>query len=232
MKKTILSIQNTEIETLGNLKKLFESDGFEIETKHVKKDSIPQEVDNYAAIVILGGYMSVYQNLPFLEEQQKLIRNANHHQVPLLGICLGSQLIAQALGGRVYKGQRKEIGWFEVKVNNEGRNDIFKGITNERIKVFQWHGDTYELPKSAILLASSNLYPQAFKVGTSIGILFHLEVTHEIIRNWTSNYGLEMTKVGVSTDSILNNKKEEFENLADNCKVVYSNFFKMITKRN
>jgi GMP synthase-like glutamine amidotransferase len=232
LKKTILSIQNTEIETLGNLKKLFESDGFEIETKHVKKDSIPQEVDNYAAIVILGGYMSVYQNLPFLEEQQKLIRNANHHQVPLLGICLGSQLIAQALGGRVYKGHRKEIGWFKVKVNNEGRNDIFKGITNERIKVFQWHGDTYELPKAAILLASSNLYPQAFKVGTSIGILFHLEVTHEIIRNWTSNYGLEMTKVGVSTDSILNNKKEEFENLADNCKVVYSNFFKMITKRN
>jgi GMP synthase-like glutamine amidotransferase len=232
LKKTILSIQNTEIETLGNLKKLFESDGFEIETKHVKKDSIPQEVDNYAAIVILGGYMSVYQNLPFLEEQQKLIRNANHHQVPLLGICLGSQLIAQALGGRVYKGQRKEIGWFEVKVNNEGRNDIFKGITNERIKVFQWHGDTYELPKSAILLASSNLYPQAFKVGTSIGILFHLEVTHEIIRNWTSNYRLEMTEVGVSTDSILNNKKNEFENLADNCKVVYSNFFKMIQKRN
>lgn len=232
MKKTILSIQNTEIETLGNLKKLFESDGFEIETKHVKKDSIPQEVDNYAAIVILGGYMSVYQNLPFLEEQQKLIRNANHHQVPLLGICLGSQLIAQALGGRVYKGQRKEIGWFEVKVNNEGRNDIFKGITNERIKVFQWHGDTYELPKSAILLASSNLYPQAFKVGTSIGILFHLEVTHEIIRNWTSNYGLEMTEVGVSPDSILNNKKDEFENLADNCKVVYSNFFKMISKMN
>lgn len=232
LKKTILSIQNTEIETLGNLKKLFESDGFEIETKHVKKDSIPQEVDNYAAIVILGGYMSVYQNLPFLEEQQKLIRNANHHQVPLLGICLGSQLIAQALGGRVYKGQRKEIGWFEVKVNNEGRNDIFKGITNERIKVFQWHGDTYELPKSAILLASSNLYPQAFKVGTSIGILFHLEVTHEIIRNWTSNYRLEMTEVGVSTDSILNNKKNEFENLADNCKVVYSNFFKMISKTN
>ena len=56
----------------------------------------------------------------------------------------------------MYKGQQKEIGWFEVKVNNEGRNDIFKGITNERIKVFQWHWDTYELPKSAILLASSN----------------------------------------------------------------------------
>jgi len=161
-----------------------------------------------------------------------LIRNANQHQVPLLGICLGSQLIAQALGGRVYKGQRKEIGWFEVKVNNEGRNDIFKGIANERIKVFQWHGDTYELPKSAILLAFSNLYPQAFKVGNSIGILFHLEVTPEMISNWTRNYGPEMTEVGASTNSILNNKKDEFDNLANNCKVVYSNFFKMISKGN
>jgi len=232
LKNVILSIQNTEIETLGNLRELFESDGFEIETKHVKKDSIPQEVHKYAAIVILGGYMSVYQNLPYLEEQQKLIRNANHHQVPLLGICLGSQLIAQALGGRVYKGQRKQIGWFEVKVNNEGLNDIFKGIANERIKVFQWHGDIYELPKSAILLASSNLYPQAFKVGNSIGILFHLEVTPEMISNWTLNYGPELTEVGVSTNSILNNKKDEFDNLANNCKVVYSNFSKMISKGN
>lgn len=142
MKDIILSIQNTEIETLGNFKELFESDGYIIETIHVKKDKIPKELDKYAGIVILGGYMSVYEYLPYLNEELDSIKNANNLQVPQLGICLGSQLIAEALGGRVYKGKQKEIGWYNVVINNQGRNDIFKGIGKNNIKVFQWHGDT------------------------------------------------------------------------------------------
>ena len=228
MKDIILSIQNTEIETLGNFKELFESDGYRIETINVKKDKIPQEPDKYAGIVILGGYMSAYETLPYLNEEQDLIRNANHLQVPLLGICLGSQLIARALGGKVYKGKQKEIGWFDVVINNEGKNDIFKGIANENIKVFQWHGDIFKLPNSAILLASSNLYPQAFRLGKSIGILFHLEVTSQMIHNWIQNYGHEMNEVGISTDVILDGRNSEFESLANSCKVVYANFSKMI----
>jgi GMP synthase (glutamine-hydrolysing) len=228
LKDIILSIQNTEIETLGNLKKLFESDGYKIKTVNVKKDDIPHDPEQYAAIVILGGYMSVYENLPYLNKEQQLIRNAKQHQVPLLGICLGSQLIAQALDGRVYKAEQKEIGWFDVTINNEGMNDIFKGIANNNMKVFQWHGDTYELPNSATLLASSDLYPQAFRIDNTIGILFHLEVTPEMIQKWIDNYGPEMKEAGVTADVILNGKKAEFESLANNCEVVYSNFSKMI----
>jgi GMP synthase (glutamine-hydrolysing) len=229
LKDIILSIQNTEIETLGNFKELFESDGYIIETIHVKKDKIPKELDKYAGIVILGGYMSVYEYLPYLNEELDLIKNANNLQVPQLGICLGSQLIAEALGGRVYKGKQKEIGWYNVVINNEGRNDIFKGISNNNIKVFQWHGDTFTIPSSAVLLASSNSYPQAFRLGSSIGILFHLEVTSQMIHDWTKDYGSEMKEVGISSGDIINGKNSEFENLANYCKVVYENFSKMIT---
>lgn len=228
MKDIILSIQNTEIETLGNFKELFESDGYTIETIHVKKDEIPKDLDKYAGIVILGGYMSVYEYLPYLNDELVLTNNANHLQVPLLGICLGSQLIAEALGGRVYKGKQKEIGWFDVVINNERKNDIFKGISNNIIRVFQWHGDTFVLPSSAVLLASSNLYPQAFRLGNSIGILFHLEVTSLMIHDWMENYGSEMEEVGISSDDILDGKNSEFESLANYCNVVYQNFSKMI----
>ena len=209
--------------------KLFESDGFEIENVEAITQ-VPVDPRMYSAIVVLGGYMSVYENLHYLNKEQELIKKANACEIPVLGICLGSQLIAQALGGRVFRGKKKEIGWFDVALTDEGRSDIFKGVETRSIKVFQWHGDTYELPKNAILLATSELYPQAFRIGTSVGILFHLEIQAKMAQQWVMEYDLELKQEGISKDVILKNRENEFKYLADKCSVIYSNFSKMIGK--
>lgn len=107
---------------------------------------------------------------------------------------MGSQLIAQTIGGNVYKGRKKEIGWSNVMLNQAGYKDLFKGINTKSIKVFQWHGDTYDLPAKATIMASSKLYPQAFRFGSAIGIQFHMEVNGEMIQRWAEEYSQELKR--------------------------------------
>ena len=114
---------------------------------------IPKCADEFSAIIILGGPMSVYEGIEYLKKEQSLIWDANQKQVPTLGICLGSQLIAGALGGTVHRGIKKEIGWHDIHIARAGLNGLFKGFGQKNIRVFQWHGDTYTLPPNAKILA-------------------------------------------------------------------------------
>ena len=161
MDNKILSIQNISFETLGTLRELIRSDGYQVENIEAQKEAVPDNAEQYVAIIILGGPMAVYDNVEYLKSEQELIRRALKQEIPVLGICLGSQLIAQTIGGNVYKGRNKEIGWSNVMLNQAGYKDLFKGISAKSIKVFQWHGDTYDLPAKATIMASSKLYPQA-----------------------------------------------------------------------
>ena len=229
MDRKILSIKNISFETLGNLEKFFRSDGYQIENVEAQTDPIPINPDQYVAIVILGGPMAVYDNVGYLVKEQELIRNAIKNKVPVLGICLGSQLIAQAIGGRVFKGPAKEIGWFDVILTPNGHKNLFKGIKDKTLRVFQWHGDTYFLPPTANIMACSALYPQAFKYGSAIGLQFHLEVNSKMIKKWLQEYNEEVNKEQIDPkDILLPSKAKEVTNLYDICKVVYSNFSKMI----
>jgi GMP synthase-like glutamine amidotransferase len=229
MKGTILSIQNIEFETLGSLEELIQSDGYVIENIEAQTEAMPQNTGDYTAIIILGGPMSVYDNLGYIVKEQELIRDAIKNKVPVLGICLGSQLIAQATGGNVYKGSKKEIGWYNVTLNHNGQNDLFKDIKSKTMRVFQWHGDTYDLPSTATIMASSELYPQAFRIGTAVGIQFHLEVNYEMIKRWTHEYRQELNNEKIMSENILSDTKD-IEDLFDKCKVVYSNFTKLMTR--
>lgn len=200
------------------------SDGFQIDTINAQTTVIPNNLDRYGGIIILGGPMAVYDDLQFLLQEQRLIRNAISNNLPTLGICLGSQLIAQATGGRVYKGEKNEIGWHEVSLTPAGRKDIFRGINSgNRTKVFQWHGDTYDLPSDAQILAKTDLYPQAFRVGSAIGIQFHLEVTKEMIALWMKEYREEIRSEDLKPEAILP-MSGDIENLTSMCAQVYRNF--------
>jgi GMP synthase (glutamine-hydrolysing) len=205
------------------------SDGYDIEKVNTQKDHVPTSPLGYDAIVILGGPMAVYDNLAYLQKEQELIRNAIKNETPLLGICLGSQLIAQAVGGRVYKGKKKEIGWYNVYLTPASSNDIFRGFTNKAIRIFQWHGDTYDLPANAKILAYSDLYPQAFRIGSAVGIQFHFEVDEHLIRTWINEYRDDLITEKIKPESLLPVPKE-LEELAAQGRRIYDNFTRVLQK--
>ncbi|MDQ3968157.1 MAG: type 1 glutamine amidotransferase [Thermoproteota archaeon] len=225
----ILSVQNIQCETLGLLEQMFLHDGYHIEKVNTQNDAVPTSSLGYDAIVILGGPMAVYDNLPYLQKEQELIRNAMKNDTPVLGICLGSQLIAQAAGGRVYKGKKKEIGWYDVYLTPASSNDIFRGFTDKMIRIFQWHGDTYDLPANAKVLAYSDLYPQAFRIGSAVGIQFHFEVDEPLIQTWMKEYRADLIAEKIRPESILP-APCELEELLARCRHIYNNFVRVLQK--
>jgi GMP synthase (glutamine-hydrolysing) len=189
-----LIIQNAEIEGIGVLGNLLKADGFNTRTVLAKNEKIPDMKPD--AIIILGAPESANDDLPYLKNELELIRDAVRKEIPVLGICLGSQLIVKAFGGRVYKGSKKEIGFYnDIEFDNTAQSRIFNGIKSPAL-VFHWHGDTFDLPENAFRLAHSKDYEnQAIKIGSAVGIQFHLEVDEQTIKLWLEKSKEELSKV-------------------------------------
>ena len=138
----------------------------------------------------MGGPMNVYEErkYPFLREEKEFLRAAVEADVPVLGICLGAQLIACACGAAVTKAAAKEIGWSEVALTDAGKkNPLFGGLP-PRLAVFQWHEDMFDVPEGGELLASSPECPnQAFQYRRAAGFQFHVEITPRLIQDWFPN---------------------------------------------
>lgn len=228
MTKRILSIQNIECETLGMLKPLLLANGYEIQELLAKEHPKQIDPEEYLGIIILGGPMSAYDNLEYLQFEKQLIKSAVGKRIPVLGICLGSQIIASALGGRVYKGNRKEIGWYYVNLTRPAKSGLFKDTARDRLEVFQWHGDTFELPANSEILASSEQYIQAFKIETAIGLQFHIEVTADMIRDWSVQYSMEISQERIDSKDIFHDLESKALILRKNCLIFCSNFCRFI----
>ena len=141
----------------------------------------------YDAIVAMGGPMSVNDEaeLPWLVDEKRLVADAVRAGMPYWGVCLGVQLLASALGARVYSGPEPEVGLLPVELTEDGRADPVFGGLGSGVATLQWHGDTFDLPDGAVRLARSPAYEnQAFRVGRAYGVQFHLEVSAEMAREW------------------------------------------------
>ena len=185
----ILVFQHVPYEPLGTLDPLLKQAGFRIRYVNFGRD--PQErptLDGYAALIILGGPMNADNTraFPHLATELDLIEEALARDMSVLGICLGAQLMAKALGGKILAGAGREIGWHSVDVNEAGQNDPVLSTFGQRREVFQWHDDVIELPAGIEHLAQSDICPvQAFRHGEhAYGFQFHLEVDGALINRW------------------------------------------------
>ena len=218
----VLLVQNTQLEGAGYLGKLLENDGFKIKSVHAKKEKIPDK--NFSLIVILGAPESANDDLQYLQEEQKLIKKNVDYNIPVLGICLGSQLIAKTFGASVYPGPKKEIGFYNDLIP-DGNSALFSGFETP-FTVFHWHGDTFDLPDNAIRLAYSTTYPnQAFQFKSAVGLQFHLEVNAEMIHLWLDNAQKKLEQIPyIDPEKIRSNIEDNISVTQNNMKQFYNNF--------
>jgi GMP synthase (glutamine-hydrolysing) len=149
-------------------------------------DALPDWRD-FPAIVVMGGPMGAYDEAEhdWLAPEKRLLRDAVEGGVPVWGVCLGAQLLASALGARVYRGERPEVGVLPVELTADAADDPVFSAAPASFPALQWHGDTFDLPEGATLLARSAAYPnQAFRVGASYGLQFHIEVPLSLATDW------------------------------------------------
>ena len=169
-------LQHVGHEGPGTLDDWASSRGHTLEVRHPYRGDALPALDEIDALCLLGGPMSVLDPLPWLEAERELIREAVEQRVPVLGICLGAQQIAVALGGRVERAPYPEVGWFPLTAAGDGLEQLPE--TGAEFVGFHWHCDQFELPAGATLLARSEAcVNQAFASGSALGMQFHLEVT-------------------------------------------------------
>lgn len=206
--KEVWAIQHVGYEDLGSLEGVLKSRGFTVRYLCSRNlDYGRLYAGDADLIVVLGGPMGVYEvdKHPWIPFEIQFIQERVETQKPLLGICFGSQIIAKACGGDAYKGpQGKEIGWQKITVNDEGMKTPLRHLDGSLTNMMHWHGDTFDLPEGAVILASSDKYKkQAFKIGdTILALQCHPEVTEAKLRLWYASGKSELAEVGKTVDEM------------------------------
>lgn len=203
---SVTAIRFVHFEDLGSFGTVLARRGLNLEYADAAKDDIGK-VSGLGSdlVVVLGGPIGAYEDddYPMLRPILAMLERRIGADLPTLGLCLGAQLIARAAGARVYSGHGKEIGWAPIKLTEAGRRSPLRHLSST--PVLHWHGDTFDLPRDAALLASSVMYAhQAFALGANVmGLQFHPEVTEENLERWYIGHACEIAAAPGTTVRIL-----------------------------
>jgi len=217
----VLILMHDREEDAGTIMDYLEQNKADIRiVKFYEGDSLPVDALQYDAVVSMGGPMNVYEETayPFLKDETVFLTRCFEKGTPVLGICLGAQLMARAAGAEVTKAPREETGWFEVSLTKEGSIDPFFTGLPDIFTVFQLHGDTFGIPQGATLLATSaTCRNQAFRISNSLALQFHLEIQPAKLAVWLIGHSLR--------EDVLKTYEKVQKKLDQNAQQLYRNFF-------
>jgi GMP synthase (glutamine-hydrolysing) len=210
-RRNVVALRHVAFEDLGLLAPLLRSRGWDITLLDVPSADLTDAgivagIEQADLLVVLGGPIGVgdAEAYPFLTPELRLIERRLTQDRPLLGICLGSQLMASALGSRVYPGGTKEIGWGQLQLTDAGMASCLAPLADPDAMVLHWHGDTFDLPDGATRLASSPLYEnQAFAYGrNALALQFHIEADPARLEEWYVGHTSELGAAGISVKAL------------------------------
>ena len=229
-----LVLQHINIEHPGIFLKFMKEDNIQLDTIELDENEKIPNLDKYDAMIVMGGPMDTWQEktYPWLKQEKENIHNfVSIKKKPYLGLCLGAQLLSEAIGGKVRKMKTPEIGVLNVSINND--QSIFSGL-DKNLKALQWHSyEVCDLPSNAKLLASSQVCNvQAFSVEKAFGLQFHVEQTNETVPQWACvpeyKLALENTLGQNALEKFKKDVEENLNTFNNSAKIIYKNFKKII----
>lgn len=198
----VICLQHVPFEGPGAFATALAKRGVSIEHSLVPKDGLPRDTGDL--LIVMGGPMSVNDSDSWIAEETDFIRSSLLSHKPVIGVCLGSQFMAKALGATIRSGKALEIGMTSVRLTNDGKADPVFGNSPESLDVFEWHGEVFDLPKDCVSLAESDIAPlQAFRYGDrAYGLLFHMEMEEGGIDSLCRECATDLTKAGLSAQQV------------------------------
>jgi len=226
----VLIIKNIVTEGPGTIGDFLRKKDIFFRVIELSSGEVPPPLEEFDTLIMLGGPMGIYEmgQYPHLRTGSRLVREAINRGMNILGICLGAQMVAYCLGSEVYRGPQEEIGWHSIELTGDGLKDSLMrkiaihprvGDFWRKFKVFHWHGDTFDLPIGAVLLARSELYKnQAFRYSDNVyGFQFHMEITKDMLPEWF--------KDRPEIDSIMKDTEQIYDEYAGRAMNFYKAFF-------